>query len=183
MARNEVRMGAALSITINFVICLFDFFCLLSPMVCIADNKNPTLGEILVVIMNVLARILLTLVFISRYPRHSLIFCTFPFLNVIASLTYGMRIYEFLEMGDNKEYDGYRYYRTWMYCFLVNVPFEIVSLILDIKGECGIMAVSIMVLTWNIIHIGRCFLAQWANVEKGNDLHSDFQATIQKHKL
>jgi len=67
--------------------------------------------------------------------------------------------------------------------FLINIPFEIAALIFNILGMPGLIAINIMVLVWNIIHVGRCFLAQWANLEKGNDLHPDFQLTIRKYRL
>ena len=86
-------------------------------------------------------------------------------------------------MGDNKEYDAYRYYRTWMWASLINLPFEIAALILVILGDPGLIAVSVLVLVWNIINAGRCFLAQWAMVESGNDIHPDFEQTIKKYKL
>jgi len=183
-SRTEFRTGMIFSFIVNFVICTFDIFSIIVPALCIGNpHKTPNSAQIALVFLNIICRIIFTLIFIYRYPRPNLIICSFPILNVISSITYGIRLYECLEIGDNKEYDGYRFYRTWMYCFLINIVFEIVSLIFGILKMPGLLAIFILVLVWNLVHAGRCFLIQWANIEKGNDLHPDFEATIKKYKL
>jgi len=146
-------------------------------------NEHPQLVQVLIVFLNVICRILLVFFFIHLFPRPNLIMCCFPLLNPISSLTYGIRLYESLEIGDNKEYDGYRFYRTWMYCFLINIVFEIAAVVCSAMGMSGLIGIYIMILVVNTIHAGRCFLGQWANLEKGNDIHPDFKSTIIKYKL
>jgi len=182
MTRKELRTGAIFLLLRNFVIAVVDALSLLAPII-FTDNNVPTIAQFSIVIANIFFRILLTLLSIRRYPRPNLVFCTFPFVNVIAALTYSIRYYEFLEIGECKEYDGYRYHRTWMYCFLLNTLFEIASLVLIIIGTHGTMIISILVVTWNILNFGRCFLGQWSNVEKGNDVNDDFEKTIEKYHL
>lgn len=93
-------------------------------------------------------------------------------------------MYEVLEMGDNKEYDGYRFYRTWMWSSALNIPFAIISLVLlSLNKSSGLIAVSIFVVVWNLLNVGRCYLAQWANRESGNEIHPDFETTIKKYHL
>jgi len=182
MTRKEYRTSAILLLIMNFIISIADVISLLSPIIFVG-NKTLTLEQQLIVYVNILCRMILTLVFIKRYPRPNIIFCTFPFTNVITSLTYSIRYYEFLEIGEYKEYDGYRYNRTWMYCFLLNSLFEIISLIFVIMGMSGVISVCVIILTWNVMNAGRCYLGQWSNLEKGNDLHSDFEKTIEKYVL
>ena len=147
-------------------------------------HKRTSIGQIMVCVLNIVFRILLTLLFINRYPRQNLNFTTLPLLNVVSSLTYSIRIYESLELGDNKEYDGYRYYRSWMWSSFTNLPFEIVALIFVIlKAGDGSIAISVLVLVGNLLNVGRCFLASWARKESGNDIHPDFEQTIKRYKL
>lgn len=118
-----------------------------------------SVGQIIVCLLNILTRIILTLFFINRYPRQNLNFTTFPLLNIVSSLTFSIRVYESLELGDNKEYDGYRYYRSWMWSSFFNIPFEIIALILVIvKAGSGSIALSVLVLVGNLLNVGRCFL-------------------------
>ena len=70
-----------------------------------------------------------------------------------------------------------------MWSSLTNVPFTAVGLTLVILGDEGLIAVSILVLVWNLLNVGRCFLAAWAAVESGNDIHPDFDSTIKRYKL
>ena len=89
-------------------------------------------------------------------------------------------------MGDNKEYDGYRYYRSWMWSSIINLPFLIINLILisvDKSKFVGMISVAVLIIVMNLLNIGRCFLASWANVESGNDIHPDFEQTIKKYNL
>ena len=145
---------------------------------------SSSLAQIMVCLVNCVVRMGLTLFFINRYPRQNLNFTTFPLLNVVSSLTYFFRVYESLELGDNKEYDGYRYYRSWMWASFVNLPFEIVALALVIvKDGDGSIALSVLVLVGNLLNVGRCFLASWARKESGNDIHPDFEQTIKRYKL
>lgn len=143
-----------------------------------------SIEQILVCLLNIVFRILLTLLFINRYPRQNLNFTTLPLLNVVTSLTYSIRIYESLELGDNKEYDGYRYYRSWMWSSFINLPFELVALIVVIMdaGD-GSIALCVLVMVGNLLNVGRCFLASWARKESGNDIHPDFEETIKRYKL
>ena len=146
--------------------------------------RTTSAGQIIICLLNFLCRILLTLLFINRYPRQNLNFTTFPLLNVISSLTFSIRIYESLELGDNKEYDGYRYYRSWMWSSFLNIPFQIIALILVIiQAGAGSIALSVLVLVGNLLNVGRCFLASWARKESGNDIHPDFEQTIKRYKL
>merc|ERR1712110_531919 len=119
----------------------------LSPILPIGKDTEATASQIVVCILNFVFRAVLTLLFMKRYPRPNLNFTTFPLINVISSLTYSIRIYESLELGDNKEYDGYRYYRSWMWSSFINLPFEIVALIfVIIKAGDGSIALSVLVL-------------------------------------
>ncbi|ETO22890.1 hypothetical protein RFI_14303 [Reticulomyxa filosa] len=111
--------------------------------------------QAIVAAANVILRVIMCLWFVGRYPRANLTLMTFPFLTVISSLTYSIRVYELLEMGENKEYDGYRYYRSWMWSSLLNVPFTIAGLALVLTGSPGLDAVSIVVLVLNLLNVGR----------------------------
>ena len=143
-----------------------------------------SVGQLIVCLLNFVVRALLTLLFMKRYPRPNLNFTTFPLINIISSLTFSIRIYESLELGDNKEYDGYRYYRSWMWSSFTNLPFAVVALILVIVNSgVGSIALSVLVLVGNLLNVGRCFLASWARKESGNDIHPDFEQTIKRYKL
>lgn len=151
---------------------------------CMISIYRATVGQIVVCLLNFVMRCILTLLFMKRYPRPNLNFTTFPLINVISSLTYSIRIYESLELGDNKEYDGYRYYRSWMWSSFTNLPFAIVALILVIvDSSSGSIALSVLVLVLNLLNVGRCFLASWARKESGNDIHPDFEQTIKRYHL
>eukprot|EP00484_Ammonia_sp_Unknown_P010632 CAMPEP_0197055618 /NCGR_PEP_ID=MMETSP1384-20130603/69690_1 /TAXON_ID=29189 /ORGANISM="Ammonia sp." /LENGTH=239 /DNA_ID=CAMNT_0042489251 /DNA_START=25 /DNA_END=741 /DNA_ORIENTATION=- len=113
MARSDSRRGAILTLLFAFMICSFDAFSILAPILPFGSNDKTSMAQILVCILNLLCRVALTLLFVHRYPRPHLNLTTFPLLNVIISLTFSFRVYELLEMEDNKEYDGYRYYRSW----------------------------------------------------------------------
>ena len=141
-------------------------------------------GQLALVVANLLLRVGLTLLLISRYPRQNLNLTTMPLLNVASAFTFSIRIYEALELGDNKEYDGYRYYRSWMWASFANLPFEVAALILVIvKAGGGSIALSVLVLVGNLLNVGRCFLASWARKESGNDIHPAFEQTIKRYKL
>jgi len=161
------------------------FFSIIAPCLPVAvdESPSPSLGQIIVTIVNTISRMILTILFMARFPRPEINFMTFPVLNVFASLTFSIRVYELLEMGDNKEYDGYRFYRSWMWSSLLNIPFCIIGLVLVLLGSPGLIAISILVLVWNILNVGRCFLAQWACKESGNDIHPDFETVIKQYHL
>ncbi|ETO10078.1 hypothetical protein RFI_27300 [Reticulomyxa filosa] len=89
----------------------------------------------------------------------------------------------FNHSGESKEYDGYRYYRSWMWSSLLNVPFTGAALALVFTGSPGLDAVSIVVAVLNLLNVGRCFLAAWACFESGNNIHSDFEKTIHYYRL
>jgi hypothetical protein len=183
MSRNDLKRGAILHLLLSFIVSLVDLFSIISPCIIFNNNDSPTIGQILLTIFNTIIRIILCLIHIYKYPRPDLILTTLPFLNVLSSLTYSIRIYELLEMGDNKEYDGYRYYRSWMIASLCNIPFCIIGLILITLNAPGLIAISILVLVWNLLNVGRCFLAQWACKESGNDIHPDFESVIKNYQL
>jgi hypothetical protein len=184
MARPESRRGAILTLLFGFVICSFDGFSILSPILPIgnADTGGNT-GGITVCVLNVAVRAALTLLCMKRYPRPNLDFTTFPLINIISSLTFSIRIYESLELGDNKEYDGYRYYRSWMWSSFTNLPFAVVALVLVLTEKRGSIALAVLVLVGNLLNVGRCFLASWARKESGNDIHPDFESTIKRYRL
>jgi len=184
MSRPESRRGAILTLLFGFVICSFDGFSMLSPILPIGkEDKGGNTGGIIVCVLNVAVRAALTLLFMKRYPRPNLDFTTFPLINIISSLTFSIRIYESLELGDNKEYDGYRYYRSWMWSSFTNLPFAVVALVLVLTEKRGSIALAVLVLVGNLLNVGRCFLASWARKESGNDIHPDFAETIIRYRL
>jgi len=185
MTRPDLKRGAILHLLFSFIVAIVDSITMLAPCVPFdtKSTQQPEMAQVILTSVNVILRVLLCLWFISRYPRGNLTMTTFPFLTLISSLTYSIRVYELLEMGGNKEYDGYRYYRSWMWSSLLNVPFTIAGLVLVLTGSPGLDAVSIVVLVLNLLNVGRCFLAAWACVESGNDIHEDFEETIKYDKL
>jgi len=185
MKRSDLKRGAILNLLFSFLVAIVDSLTMIAPCLPFDSNSSdkPEIVQVILTIVNIILRVMLCLWFIGRYPRGNLTIMTFPFLSVISSLTYSIRVYELLEMGDNKEYDGYRYYRSWMWSSLLNVPFAIAGLVLVLKGYPGLDAVSIVILVLNLLNVGRCFLAAWACVESGNDIHSDFQKTIKSYHL
>jgi len=177
--------GAILNLLFCFVICSFDAFSIVAPILPFGrGHSGASVGQIVVCLLNFSVRALLTLWFVHRYPRQNLNFMTFPLINIISSLTFSICIYESLESGDNKEYDGYRYYRSWMWSSFINLPFAIVALILVIvDSSVGSIALSVLVLVGNLLNVGRCFLASWARKQNGNDIHQDFEETIKRCRL
>mmetsp|Transcript_45746 Transcript_45746/g.76080 ORF Transcript_45746/g.76080 Transcript_45746/m.76080 type:complete len:312 (-) Transcript_45746:85-1020(-) len=187
MQSRDTRRSAILTLIFGFILCAFDALSILAPILPFGsdEEEKTSTGQILVFLTNFLCRMILTFVFIAKYPRPSLNFTTFPLLNVVASLTFGVRIYESLELGDNSEYDGYRYYRSWMWSVIVNVPFQIIALVLVIMPHNGRgpIVVPILVLVGNLLNCCRCSLASWARKETGNEYHADFEQTIKQLKL
>jgi len=185
MERPYLKRGAMLHLLFSFIVAIVDSLTILAPCVPFDTQsaQRPEMSQVVLTCINIVVRALLCLWFIGRYPRRNLTMTTFPCLTIISSLTYSIRVYELLEMGDNKEYDGYRYYRSWMWSSLVNVPFSIAGLVLVLTGSPGLDAVSIVVLVLNLLNVGRCFLASWACVESGNNVHADFERTIRFYHL
>jgi len=185
MAKAESKRGAILNLLFSFLLAIVDSLTMVAPRLPFDTNsaQKPNMVEVLLTAVNVFLRVVMCLWFVGKYPRGSLTLMTFPFLSIISSLTYSIRVYELLEMGENKEYDGYRYYRSWMWSSLLNVPFTIAGLTLVLRGFPGLDAISIIVLVLNLLNVGRCFLAAWASLEAGNEIHSDFEETIQRHHL
>eukprot|EP00483_Globobulimina_turgida_P006832 UN06844 len=100
MARGDSRRGAMLTLLFGFIICSFDAFSIIAPILPFGSNgQSSNIGQILVCLLNFITRVLLTLFFINRYPRQNLNFTTFPLINVISATTYFFRIYESLEIG------------------------------------------------------------------------------------
>jgi len=183
MARGDSRRGALLTLLFGVVICSFDAFSIIAPALPFGD-ESVSGGQLAIVFLNLAVRMALTLFLISRYPRQNLNLTTMPMLNVVSAFTFSIRIYEALELGDNKEYDGFRYYRSWMWASAANLPFEVAALIMVIVDtSAGSVALSVLVLVGNLLNVGRCFLASWARKESGNDIHPDFEQTIKRYKL
>jgi len=185
MSRPDLKRGAIFHLIIFLIVTLVDAFSIIAPCLPFGEEQSDTgkLVSICITTLNALCRVVLVCVHLSKYPRPELIFTTFPFLNVIASLTFSIRVYELLEMGDNKEYDGYRYARSWMYASMMNIPFATAALVLRILSSGGLIAIAVLVLVWNLLNTGRCFLQQWACKESGNDIHPDFEHVIRQYKL
>jgi len=183
MARGDSRRGALLTVLFGVVICSFDAFSIIAPILPFGSDEVSG-AQTAVMILNLFVRVALTLFLIARYPRQNLNLTTMPFLNFVSAWTFSIRIYEALELGDNKEYDGYRYYRSWMWASATNLPFALTALILVIASAGGgSIALSVLVFVGNLLNVGRCFLASWARKESGNDIHPDFEQTIKRYKL
>eukprot|EP01083_Nonionella_stella_P272266 923164_1 len=75
MARGDSRRGAILTLLFGFIICSFDAFSIIVPILPFGTNNNSSsIGQIMVCLLNFLSRVILTLIFINRYPRQNLNF-------------------------------------------------------------------------------------------------------------
>jgi len=182
-SRPDLKRGVILHLLFSFLFAVVDTLTILIPCISFNSNRNPDTSQVVMTLINILLRVILCLWFIGRYPRSNLTLMTFPLLSVISVFTYGIRVYELLYLGDNKEYDSYRYFRTWMWGALVNIPFSVASLIMVVGGAPGLDSIVTLLFVLNFLNVVRCFLTSWASVESGNDLHSDFGMTIKRYHL
>lgn len=106
----------------------------------VTQNKSEAISA-WIGIANIIARIILSLYFMSRFPISIMIFSTFPILNLWTSIKNTTTIYTDLNSSFTKEYDGFRYYWALSMTSLLNIPFLIagcvVAYVLGVEPSCS----------------------------------------------